>query len=348
MYLMRGLAHVPPELRRCAVTIGNFDGVHLGHRDLMDRLREVAGQLSLPAVAITFEPHPRCLLTPDSPPARIMPMRARIRWMEQAQLDAMLLVPFTPAMAATSPEDFVRRCLVSGQGEDGPAGGLLVRHVVVGHGFRFGARGLGSLATLQQMGAQYRFSAEERPLVMIDGAAVSSTRIREQVAAGRLDEAERLLGHPFEIEGRVRRGQQRGRLLGFPTANLALTYRSALAPEAAEPGACVPDMLHPPTGVYVVEGSPGTGPDGREVWWPGVANIGRNPTFGGESLHLEVHFFEPCGDIYRRWLRVRFRQRLRGEVRFASREQLQQQIAADLQAARNYFSRTGRVPAEYA
>lgn len=310
MYIIRGLKNVPPHLRGGAVTIGNFDGVHLGHQAVFATLRGLAARHDAPALAITFEPHPRRLLRPDEPLARITGVRGKARWMERNGLDAMLVLQFTHSFARITAEEFVRQVLVEG---------LAAREVLVGFNFRFGAGGRGEFELLEDLGRRYHFGAHQQMPFQVDGHTVSSTRIREAVWDSDFAAAATLLGRVFEIEGRVGAGRRRGRGLGFPTANLSLG-----------------DLLHPPAGVYVVEGKV----EGR--WLPGVANIGVNPTFGDEGLHLEVHLLAPCDDLYRQVIRVRFHQRLRGEVTFADAGALQRQIARDVADAKTYFATAGR------
>ncbi len=209
-------------------------------------------------------------------------------------------------MAALTPDHFVKRILVDGLG---------IRDILVGGNFRFGVKGAGDCDTLILLGEEYGFGVHCQTLLQSTGDKVSSTRIRQAVAEGDFPLAETLLGRPFEIEERVMGGKRRGRGLGFPTANLALS-----------------GLLHPPSGVYVVEGWI----DGE--WLPAVANIGTNPTFGDEGLHLEVHMMRPCGNLYRRVVRIRFLKRLRQEVKFPDAEALKAQIAIDVDQAQDYFA----------
>ncbi|MBF0195318.1 MAG: bifunctional riboflavin kinase/FAD synthetase [Magnetococcales bacterium] len=307
MYIIRGLQNIPSKYRGAVVTIGNFDGVHLGHQQLFYRL----GSLSLkyggaPVMAITFEPHPQRLINPDRAPVRITNVRGKSRWMGVHGVDAMFILRFNRELAALEPESFVKQFLVDGIG---------IQQVLVGSNFRFGAKGAGSFIDLQQLGKKYNFGVHSEPLLVANGDAVSSTRVRNAVSQGDLKLASDLLGRPFEIEKRVMGGKRRGRGLGFPTANFALE-----------------GLLHPPTGVYIVEGRI----DGS--WLPAVANVGRNPTFGDEGLHLEVHMLSPCGDIYRRVVRVRFLKRVREEIKFADVEALKIQIGKDVEEAKAFFA----------
>ncbi|MBF0176045.1 MAG: bifunctional riboflavin kinase/FAD synthetase [Magnetococcales bacterium] len=306
MQIIRGVQNFPETFRGAVVTIGNFDGVHLGHQAVFQTLRALAGQHGAKAVAISFEPHPKRLLLPISAPARITGLRGKVRWMGRHGVDGLFLIRFTRDVAALGPDRFVDRFLV---------GALQVREVLVGFNFRFGAGGKGTYPLLQELGARHGFGVHRQEACQLEGKTISSTRVRECVQAGDFAMAERLLGRPFEVEGRVVHGRSRGRGLGFPTANFRLE-----------------GLLHPPPGVYVVEVLV------DEVWLPAVANLGDNPTFGGEGLRLEVHLLVTCGDIYRRVLRICFRKRLRDEIHFPDAGALQARIVRDVAEARAWFA----------
>lgn len=306
MHIIRGLGNFPPRFRGAAVTIGNFDGVHCGHQAVFQSLCQRARGLGGTAVAVTFEPHPIRLLCPERVPRRITSVRGKARWMEAYGVDAMLILRFTRPLAALQPEEFVRQVLVDG---------IAVKEVLVGHDFRFGAGGKGHFETLTAMGAVHNFTVTQQEAFLLEGGVVSSTRVRQAVLDRNFALAETLLGRPFEIEGRVCQGFQRGRTLGFPTANVALT-----------------DQLHPPVGVYLVEGRVNGG------WLPAVANVGNHPTFGGrEDPLLEVHLLSPVGNLYGKVLRVRFRGVLREQVCFANIDALAAQIREDVKTAREFF-----------
>ncbi|MBF0135291.1 MAG: riboflavin biosynthesis protein RibF [Magnetococcales bacterium] len=306
MQIMRGIQNLPEDFRGAVVTIGNFDGVHLGHHAVFLTLRELARHHDAKAVAITFEPHPKRLLFPAGAPPRITGLRGKARRMGQHGVDGMFVVRFTPEVAALRPDHFVDRFLVEA---------LQAREVLVGFNFRFGAGGKGTFALLQDLGNRYGFGVHRQEACQIEGITVSSTRVREFVQSGDFAMAERLLGNPFEIEGRVVHGRSRGRGLGFPTANFRLD-----------------GLLHPPPGVYVVEALV------NGVWLAAVANLGDNPTFGGEGLRLEVHMLVPCGDLYRQVLRIRFRKRLRDEIHFPDPGALRARITRDVAEARAWFT----------
>jgi riboflavin kinase/FMN adenylyltransferase len=280
------------------LTIGNFDGVHRGHRTLLDATRRVATETSAPAVALTFDPAPRDVLRPDNGIPRIQSMRLKLVHLAATGLDAVVVQPFDLALAGLEPEVFAQRIL---------ADDLRVQALVVGHDFRFGHRRAGTAETLRALGVPVHVVP---PLTDEEGI-VSSSRIREQLSAGDVAGAARLLGHDHEVEGLVVEGERRGRTLGFPTANLD-----------------VEGGLLPADGVYAVR------VDDR----PGVANLGRRPTFAGDARRLEVHLLDFDGDLYGRRLVVSFVARIRGERRFATIEALRQAIAADADAARRIVS----------
>ncbi|MBF0284967.1 MAG: riboflavin biosynthesis protein RibF [Magnetococcales bacterium] len=319
MYIIRGLRNLPDSFRGGVVAVGSFDGVHLGHQALFTTVRAAAREMGGPTLAMTFEPHPRRLLRPDDAPARITCVRGKARWMEHHGVDGLFIVRFTRELSRMTAEAFVRRYLSSSEG------GLAAKAVVVGWDFRFGAGGKGDPELLERLGREHGFRVVVEPAARMGeaGRVISSTWVREAVQTRDFALAERLMGHPFELEGRVIPGRQRGRSLGFPTANLDLGER-----------------LHPPPGVYAVLGRVGEDPLGDEEgeWLPGVANLGINPTFGHEGLHLEVHFLAPCETIYRRVLRLRFIAFLREEQRFPDPGALVRQITLDVQIAREILS----------
>ncbi|MEO5376640.1 MAG: riboflavin biosynthesis protein RibF [Magnetococcus sp. DMHC-6] len=306
MYIIRGLKNLPEPFRGAVVTIGNFDGVHLGHQALIHTLKELARlHLGAMVLAITFEPHPQQLLNPALAPLRISGLRGKTRWLALAGVDGVFILRFNKELAALTPENFVKHFLVQGLG---------IRELLVGENFRFGAGGRGNLALLDQIGQKEGFGVHISPLTKIAGEVVSSSRVRQVVANGELDLAQQLLGHPFEIEGRVVTGHGRGRDMGFPTANISLS-----------------GLLHPPSGVYIVEALI------DHKWLPGVANLGHNPTFGADPLRFEAHLLADCGNIYRRIVRFRLCKWLRPEIKFADRKALCRQIDLDIAETRTFF-----------
>jgi len=307
MRILRHPAETAVGDRGAVVAVGNFDGVHLGHRAVVDITREIAQRARAPLALLTFEPHPVQVFHPEAPPFRLTPFRAKAHRIEALGVDLLVVLHFDRALARVSAEDFVRRFLVEGLG---------ARHVVVGYDFHFGHGRRGTPALLQQQGERHGFGVSVlQPIAAVDGAVYSSTRIRQHLTAGTPREAARLLGHPFEIEGRVETGDRRGRMIGFPTANLGLG-----------------DYLRPAGGVYAVR----VGIEERAglAWHDGVANLGTRPTVGGSDLRLEAHLFDFAGDLYGKHIRVGLIEHLRPERKFAGLDQLRAQIAEDARQAR--------------
>jgi riboflavin kinase/FMN adenylyltransferase len=306
MQLVRGLHNLRPQHRGCVATIGNFDGVHRGHQAILARLRERAVELGLPSCVVIFEPQPREFFAPETAPARLARLRDKLKLLADEGVDQVLCLAFNQRLCKLSASEFVDTVLIDGLG---------VKHLEVGDDFRFGCDRIGDFDFLQQAGASLGFTVEAAQTVEIDGSRVSSTKVRNALAAADFGLAERLLGRPFEISGRVLHGQKLARQLGTPTANVQLKRRRA-----------------PLTGVYLVSAQL----DGKS--WPGVANIGVRPTVAGDgSPHLEVHFLDFTGDIYGRRLTVVFHHKLRDEQRFASLEALKTAINADVAAARAHW-----------
>jgi riboflavin kinase/FMN adenylyltransferase len=306
MQLVRGLHNLRPQHRGCVATIGNFDGVHRGHQAILARLRERAVELGLPSCVVIFEPQPREFFAPETAPARLARLRDKLKLLADEGVDQVLCLAFNQRLCKLSASEFVDTVLIDGLG---------VKHLEVGDDFRFGCDRVGDFDFLQQAGASLGFTVEAAQTVEIDGSRVSSTKVRNALAAADFELAERLLGRPFEISGRVLHGQKLARQLGTPTANVQLKRRRA-----------------PLTGVYLVSAQL----DGKS--WPGVANIGVRPTVAGDgSPHLEVHFLDFTGDIYGRRLTVVFHHKLRDEQRFASLEALKTAINADVAAARAHW-----------
>ena len=297
------------KLRRPVVTIGNFDGIHLGHQAILLTAVARARALSAPAVVYTFEPHPRKVLRPDSAPALLTTLEQKLELIAGTGVDAVVLEPFTPEFARIAPDAFVRECLHTR---------LAPVEVYVGYDFHFGRDREGSMRLLTELGPRLGFAVTIIPEVLVDGGDVNSTRIRECLARGEPERAARLLGRPYTVRGRVVRGDERGRSLGFPTANLA--------PE---------NEVLPAAGVYagalrlLDEGDPAAGTVLRTV-----CNVGRRPTFAGEALRAEAHALDWSGDLYGRRVELSFELRLREERRFESAAALERQIAADVDLAR--------------
>lgn len=311
MELSVGLHSVTPSPGGCVATIGNFDGVHLGHRAVIERLAEEARRLDLPVCVVLFEPQPREFFAPDRAPPRLMRLRDKIDRLAELPVDRVLVLKFNPPLASLSPLAFIETVLVRA---------LDVRFLVIGDDFRFGARRAGDFQLLLEAGARFGFKVADTRSVLADGQRISSTLIREALLRGDLERARELLGKPYEVCGRIMHGEKRGRTLGFPTANLALLRRHT-----------------PVRGVFAVT-MQGIGPRPR----PGVANVGQRPTVGEDkTVLLETHLLDFQGDLYGQRVAVEFHAKIRDEQRFAGLSDLKRQIEHDILAARQFFA--GRV-----
>ena len=303
MELIRGLYNLRPQHRGCALTIGNFDGVHRGHQAVIAQLAEIAAAGNVPSTALTFEPQPREFFSGLNAPARLTRFREKLQALSDTPLDRVVVERFTRAFSQLSPEAFIDEVLVRA---------LDVRHVVVGEDFHFGHRARGTFMALEEAGQRLGFGVSRCVTFEIDGRRVSSSWVRDDLADGELAKAAELLGRPYCIQGRIGRGQQLGRSIGFPTANIPLRRLStALA------------------GIFVVR-LHGIG----DAPLAGVANLGTRPTVNGNEKLLEVHLFDFDEDIYGRHVSVEFVHKLRDEERFESVEAMTEQIARDEDAAR--------------
>lgn len=306
MELIRGLHNLAPRHRGCVATIGNFDGVHLGHQAVIGQLAERAQALELPTLVMLFEPQPEEFFRPGKAPPRLTRFREKWLALRRYSVDRVLCVRFNAPFANMEPETFVRRVLVQG---------LNVRYLVVGDDFRFGKNRRGDFAFLQKAGEQQGFHVVNMHTVSIDGHRVSSTRIRRALASGDLTMAEKLLGRPYRMSGRVAHGNKLGQRLGMPTANIHLHRK-----------------LTPVSGVYVVEVF------GLETEpLAGVANVGTRPTVNETRTLLEIHLFDFNERIYGRYLNVNFLHKLRDEEKFDSLEALKRQMHLDAENARAFF-----------
>ena len=308
MILIRDFYNVQERHRPSVVSIGNFDGVHAGHVRLLSLLKEQAQTLGVKTTAMTFEPHPHEFFSPQNAPPRLLRWRDKLEKLTEAGVDQVFSLRFNQALAQTSAEDFVKKYLVDGLG---------VQHVVIGDDFRFGRKRTGDVHLLRELGERWGFCISTVDTCMIAGERVSSSRIREALRQDNFDLAEELLGYRYAIQGRVAHGDQRGRTIGFPTANIVLPHDNI-----------------PVWGVYAVRVHfAGRGPQA------GVANIGIRPTVGGERVLLEVHIFDFSDEIYAERVRVEFQTKIRPERRFESFEALKEQIARDASTARQWFER---------
>jgi len=310
MEFVRGLHNLRPRHRGCVLTIGAFDGVHRGHQEMIRVLRERSAQHGLPAAVLAFEPMPREFFAKGTPPARLTRFRERFDALRRYGVDRFVCLQFNERIRTTTAQEFVEQVLV---------GALGIRHIVIGHDFRFARDGQGSVATLLELGQRHGFEVSEVPPFELDGERVSSSLIRQTLDAGDMRHAARLLGRPYRITGKVIDGAKLGRKLGFPTANLRLHRRAT-----------------PIAGIFAVRVS-GCGLQQA----PGVASLGTRPAVNGKELLLEAHVFDFSGDLYRRYVHVDFIARLRDELWFPDMDQLVVQMRKDADEARAILAAAG-------
>ena len=310
MQRWQGLADVPAGWGRSVVTIGVFDGVHRGHQRIVSRAAELAAGLQLPVAVLTFDPHPDEVIRPGTHPPFLCTARRRGELLAGLGVDAVCVLPFTLEFSRLGPDEFVQTVLVER---------LHAARVVVGDNFRFGHRAAGDVALLGELGEKYDFAAEGVPLLADDGSTISSTGIRERLAAGDVTGAARDLGRPHRVEGVVVRGHRRGRSLGFPTANLETLPHTAV----------------PADGVYAGWLASLDTSGREEERWPAAISIGTNPTFDGRERTVEAYALDRDDlDLYGAHVAVDFAERLRGTARFDSVPELIEQMHADVDAAR--------------
>ena len=314
MELIRSLHNLRDHHQKCVATIGNFDGIHLGHQAIISQLKEIAGKHDLPTVIITFEPQPQEYFSPGNAPARLTRLREKIEEMERLSVDRLICLRFNSELASLSPRDFVKRLLIEG---------LDIRHLVVGDYFRFGKDRQGDYATLEKMADEFGYQLEHTATCSFAGERISSTRIRQALANDDLNLARELLGRDYAISGRVVHGDKRGKSLGFPTANMEL------------------HRLHSPVaGVYVTRVHIMRRRQGAdETIHPAVTSVGTRPMFDGEGMRLETHILDFDESLYAKHIRVVFLKKLRAEDNFSNVDDLIKAIATDIENARQYFSR---------
>lgn len=307
MRVIRGLTHLEPLQQGCVLTIGNFDGVHLGHRAVIDKLAQHAEKLGLPVVVMIFEPQPLEYFLHDNAPSRLMRLREKVIQFSALPVDSLLVLKFNRYFANLEADRFIHDILLAK---------LKVRHLVVGDDFHFGKARRGNFALLQAAGAQFGFSVADTSSYRLNDLRISSTAIRDALGLGDLALAEKLLGRPYSVCGRVAHGAKLGRTLGFPTANIQMLRKNT-----------------PIEGVFAVEM---TGIQNRVL--RGVANVGTRPTTGGVKVILETHLFDFDAEIYGQYVEVHFKHKIRQEQRFASLADLTAQIKLDVAAAEQYFA----------
>ncbi|PKF79392.1 bifunctional riboflavin kinase/FAD synthetase [Vibrio sp. vnigr-6D03] len=303
MELIRGIHNIKPRHKGCVLTIGNFDGVHLGHQQVLKQVSQQAQKMGLPTMVMTFEPQPMEFFARNKAPARLTRLRDKIVQLEKLDIQRLLCVNFNANFSSMSAEGFIRDLLVAQ---------LDVKFLVVGDDFCFGKGRKGNFEMLKSAGEEFGFEVVSTQSFKMDQLRVSSTAIREALATDNFSHAEKMLGRPYSINGRVSHGRKLGRTIGFPTANIPLKR-------------CV----SPVSGVYVVEVN---GIDGSV--YGGVANIGQRPTVDGIRQQLEVHLFDFNSNLYGKQLEVSLLHKLRDEIKFDSLDALTAQIELDAEAAR--------------
>jgi len=313
MKLVRGLQNLIAQKvvaqqthQGCVATIGNFDGVHIGHQVIIEQVQERAAKLGLPSVVVVFEPQPQEYFRAGAAPARLMRFREKLVALRALKIDYLLCLKFSDRLHEMSALQFIDQVLVSA---------LNIKHLVIGDDFRFGNDRAGDFALLSQVGNECGYSVENTRTVEIDSERVSSTRVRNALDGNDFDLAERLLGHPYTITGCIVHGRKLGRQLGVPTANVSLGRKNLVL-----------------KGVYAVEATLESG-----VCLQGVANIGVRPTVDGLQPSLEVHLFDFDDSIYGEHLQVVFKRRIRDEKKFSDIDALKAQILKDIEETKTYF-----------
>ncbi len=314
MQIIRDLASLPADARKAALAIGNFDGLHQGHRQVIRHMLAMAKEHEVPSAVMTFEPHPRMFFGRHDTPIRIEPFHVKARRLRAMRVEYLFVQRFTEAFSHLHASDFVQRVLVAE---------LNVSHVVTGGNFVFGYQRSGDSDYLHRSADEHGFGFTPVQPFMVHGAPCSSSRIRQHLAGGGMEEVRMLLGRHYEMIGRVVPGDQRGRELGFPTANIIPA-----------------GLVAPAYGVYAVRFAEMADGQIRDdaVWHPGVANLGIRPTFAGEQPRLEVHALEASPELYGKRLRVQFIAFIRPEQVFDGPEQLKAQIAQDVETARGMLT----------
>lgn len=287
----------------CCITVGNFDGVHVGHQYLVHEALALANESRLELMAVTFWPHPDVILRPQNPHAYLTTEAEKLELLKNLGVDAVLEIPFSSALACLSPEEFIKQWLLP----------LHVKKIVIGHDFSFGRDRSGAPQVLRDLGKKYNFDVFQIRAFEIDGLPVSSSRLRRCIANGDVQTAQKLLGRPYSLSGKVKHGFARGGSLGFPTANLEYF-----------------DKLLPAVGVYAGEVRAG----GKK--YRAVTNIGSNPTFDGKKISVESYLLDARIDLYDQCIQVDFLERIRGEKKFSSPAELARQIALDVEQARRH------------
>ncbi len=307
MQLIRGLHNLTRSLPPCAVTIGNFDGIHLGHQHVLKQLKDAARQRNLPTAVVIFEPQPIEFFAPDKAPRRLSRFREKLTYLRSQAIDYLLCLKFDRRLANLEANDFVKTILVDG---------LNTHHLVIGDDFRFGKNRLGDFVLLRERGREFGFDVENSDTLLIAGHRVSSTRIRASIQDDDFEQAEQLLGRPYSLSGKISHGKKLGRELGFPTINIKMGDKTLIV-----------------KGIFAVRVK---GIDNRVLH--GVASIGTRPTVNGVDTILEVYILDFNEDVYGCCVEVEFLHKIRDEEKFDSLEELTSHIANDIKLAKNYFA----------
>jgi riboflavin kinase/FMN adenylyltransferase len=297
---------IPERFPSPVITIGNYDGMHIGHRKIIERVKAHATRVGGTSMLMTFNPHPLHLLRPDKELAAIVPLEEKKRLVAETGIDVLFVLPFTREFSQLSPETFVSHILVEKLG---------VKGVVIGYDFKFGSKGMGNIPLLETLGHSHGFFVEVVEAITLEGEKIGSNRVRRLVSEGDVTKAAGLLGRPYEIEGTVVRGAQRGGAIGYPTINLETDY-----------------SLIPANGVYVTQ----VEVHGRRHG--AVTNIGYDPTFTDERIRtIETFILDFDGTLYGEKVKLHFLKRLRDEIKFSGVDELKARIAGDVESARSYF-----------
>jgi riboflavin kinase / FMN adenylyltransferase len=311
MELVRGLQNIPKAVRGCVLTVGNYDGVHLGHQQMIGAVKRRAAELGTAATVLVFEPSSKEFIDPDGAPPRLTRWREKFAALQALGVDRLVTLRFDEHIRAMTPQSFVDELIVAGLG---------AKYLVVGDDFRYGSNACGTIESLRAAGREHGFGVEQMDPFILDGVRVSSTAVRERLERADYAGAARLLGRPYRMTGRVARGAELGRTLGFPTANLRLMRRKS-----------------PMWGVLAVRVH---GIEARAL--EGVASLGTRPTVNGNEPLLEVHVFDFSGDLYGRLIEVEFVAKLRDEVKFESLDAMMVQMRVDAAQARDVLAKVNR------
>ena len=307
MKLIRGLQNLTDNQLPSVVTIGNFDGLHLGHQHVLEQLKRIGKKLAMPTTVIIFEPQPIEFFAPEKAPKRLARFRDKLTHIRNNGIDTLLCLKFDQQLASMEPEEFVQSLLVDR---------LQTRHLVIGDDFKFGKQRKGDFSFLQQQGIQHHFGVERTESLLIDDERVSSTRIRQAIQQDDFDEANRLLGRPYALCGKIAHGQKLGRQLGYPTINIKMGDKTLIV-----------------KGIFAVCVK---GIDNRGL--RGVASLGTRPTVNGVDTILEVYILDFNRDVYGLNVEVEFLYKVRDELKFDSLEELTDHIEQDIVQAKNYFN----------